>query len=96
MTGTIEIDRYILETLMRDLVGHDRRPAAYLIFLAIIGAGEGAPVAASYQQLADQTGLSKRTVQHAVGHLARRGLLGVERRGPTEPALFRPLAPWRR
>jgi len=96
MNSTIEIDRYVLETLMRDLVGHDRRPASYLTFLAIIGAGDGKPVVASYQQLADQTGLSKRTVQQAVGHLRRRGLLGAERRAPTEPALFRPLAPWRR
>jgi len=30
---TIPIDDYVIDILMRDLVGHDRQPAAYLVFL---------------------------------------------------------------
>lgn len=96
MRDKAQIDRYVLDTLMRDLVGHDRRPASYLIYLAVLGAGNGKPVSLSYQQLSDATGLSKRTVQDAVAHLGGRGLLAIERGARTEPALLRPLEPWRR
>lgn len=91
-----EIDRYILDTLMRDLVGHDRRTASYLVYLSILGVGGGKSVALSHQQLADRAGLSKRAVQDAVTHLVQRGLLALERRARTEPALLKPLTPWRR
>ncbi len=40
-TVTIPIDPYVLDTLMRDLIGHDRRPSAYLVYLALIRAGGG-------------------------------------------------------
>src|SRR4030095_3376176 len=30
---TVPIDRYIVDTLMRDLVGHDRQPSAYLVYV---------------------------------------------------------------
>jgi hypothetical protein len=33
MTSTVPIDAYILDTLMRDLVGHDRQPSAFLVYL---------------------------------------------------------------
>lgn len=96
MQGEIRIDTYVLDTLMRDLVGHDRRASAYLVYLAILSSGGGKPVALSHQQLADRVGLSKRVVQDAVAHLASRGLLVIARRGRTEPALVEPLTPWRR
>ena len=94
MSDTIPIDRYVLDTLMRDLIGHDRRPASYLVYLAVLAAER--PAALSHQQLADRTGLSKRTVQDAIAHLTRRKLIAVEKRERTEPALLTPLAPWRR
>jgi len=47
-------------------------------------------------RLAEQTGLSKRTVQDALGHLAKRGLISIKRAGRTEPAIVEPLFPWRR
>ena len=93
MDATVEFDRYILDVLMRDLVGHDRRPAAYLVYLAV--AGEGRSLV-SHAQLAGRTGLSKRAVQDALRHLAGRGLLRVERRGATEAAALTALTPWRR
>ena len=96
MSDSVGIELYVLDTLMRDLVGHDRRAASFLTYLSVLSAGGGKPVAMSHQQLADQTGLSKRAVQDAVAHLLRRGLLVVERRSRTEPASLKPLAPWRR
>lgn len=96
MTDTVTLDRYVLDSLMADLAGHDRTPAAYLVFVAIWAAGDGCRVALSYADLAARTGLARRTVQSAVAHLHRRELLEVERAGPTETPRYRPLTPWRR
>lgn len=95
-TTAYVIDRYVIDTLMADLIGHDRRPSAFLVYLAIVAeAGEGR-AALSYLQLAERTGLSKRAAQDAVKALANRGLVEVVRRGPTETPQYRPLSPWRR
>ncbi|MBU1348063.1 MAG: helix-turn-helix domain-containing protein [Alphaproteobacteria bacterium] len=96
MTTTVTLDRYVLESLMADLAGHDRTPAAYLVFLAIWSAGDGERVALSYAEIAARTGLSRRTVQTGVAHLHRRELLEMERSGPTETPRYRPRTPWRR
>jgi hypothetical protein len=95
MVAALTIDPYVLDTLMRDLVGHDRRPASYLVYLAIWLAACDRVACLSHQELADRTGLSKRSVQQAIAHLSGRRLLAVERRGRTEAALLTPLAPWR-
>ena len=34
---TIQVDGYVLDVLMRDIVGHDRQPAAYLVYLYLYG-----------------------------------------------------------
>lgn len=94
--AAIELDRYIVETLMRDLVGHDRRPSAFFVYVAIAGLSASKAQAMSYSQLSEVTGLSRRAVQDAVAHLARRKLLEINRVGPTETALYRALSPWRR
>ena len=39
---SLELDRYVLETLMPDLVGHDRRPAAFIVYLALWARTTGA------------------------------------------------------
>lgn len=96
MPATLEIDRYVTDTLMRDLVGHDRRPSAFLVYLAIAAHGADGGRGLSYTDLTEFTGLSKRSVQDAVAHLARRKLLEVHRVGPTEIALYRALKPWKR
>lgn len=46
--------------------------------------------------LGEMTGLSRRSTQDAIAHLARRKLIQVQRVGPTETALYRALKPWRR
>ena len=93
----LRLERYVVDTLMADLVGHDRRPSAFLVYLAVCAAaGEGVAATLSHAQLAERTGLSKRAVQDAAAHLERRGLLTATRRGPTEPPAYTPLTPWRR
>ncbi len=92
----LPVDRYIVDTLMRDLVGHDRRPSAFLVYLAIAAETQGGARGLSYAELAEMTGLSRRSAQYAVGHLAHRRLIEVNRTGPTDTVLYRALAPWRR
>jgi hypothetical protein len=92
----IELDRYVVDTLMRDLVGHDRSPSAFIVYLAIHAAAAEGRALFSYQAMSDLTGLSKRTCQDAVARLNRRGLVEISRRGGTDAAEYRPLRPWDR
>jgi len=94
--GTYCLDGYVLDTLLPDLVGHDRRPAAFLVYLVILAAASNGRASLSHAQLAERAGLSKRSVQAAVALLARRRLIEIVRRGVTETSEYRPLTPWRR
>ncbi len=89
-------DAYVLEALMRDLVGHDHRPSAFLVYLTVTAASQEGAARLSHAQLAERTGLSKRGVQDAVAHLVGRDLLRVTRRGATDVPTYEPLTPWRR
>jgi hypothetical protein len=90
------VDAYVLDALMRDLVGHDHRASAFLVYLGLAAASsEGAP-RLSHAQLAERTGLSKRGVQDAILHLVDRNLLRVMRHGATEISCYKILTPWRR
>lgn len=83
---TVEIDAYVIDTLMRDLVGHDRHPSAFLVYLYLwrrTGGPGGEPARVSLRDLAEATGLSKRAVQDALGRLEHRRLLDVRREGIT-------------
>jgi CRP-like cAMP-binding protein len=95
-TQPITLDHYVVETLMPDLVGHDRRASSFLVYLAVVAAAGGGRAALSHADLAQRTGLSRRGVQDAVAHLRRRQLVEVTRRGATETSEYRPLTPWRR
>ena len=88
------VDAYIVDALMRDLVGHDHRASAFLVYL-VLAASEESAQRLSHAQLAERTGLSKRSVQDAVLHLVDRRLR-VTRRGATDVPRYEPLAPWRR
>ncbi|HEY0369623.1 MAG TPA: helix-turn-helix domain-containing protein [Chthoniobacterales bacterium] len=75
---TIPIDDYVLDVLMRDVVGHDRQPAAYLVYLWLYAQAarrKWKPVTASLRMLAEATGLSKSAVQTALDLLRRRELI---------------------
>ena len=90
------VDAYVLDALMRDLVGHDHRASAFLVYLALTVASESGAPRVSHAQLAERTGLSKRSVQVAVLHLLDRNLLRVTRVGATDVPRYEPLMPWRR
>jgi len=91
------LDDYILEVLMRDLVGHDRAPSAYLVYLHLWGQSEGRRqkvVRASHQTIADATGLSKSAVQGGMRILTRRRLVSVHRQSATAVPEYRVARPW--
>ena len=93
--GHYTIDRYVLDTLLRDLVGHDHRASAFLVYLGVAAASEEGASHLSHAQMAERTGLSKRSVQNGVLHLVDRNLLRVTRRGATDVCGYEPLTPWR-
>jgi len=95
-TQSYSIDRYVLDTLMADLAGHDHKPSSFLAYLAIVAAHADGRASFSHAELAERTGQSRRTVQNAVDNLKRRGLVEVSRQGPTDVATYVPLTPWKR
>jgi hypothetical protein len=95
---TISIDDYVLDVLMRDLVGHDQKPAAYLVYLYLYGQvarKKWNPVAASLRTIGDATGLSKSAVQIALAHLRRRQLIATTTDHVTATPRHRVLRHWR-
>ena len=92
-----EIDNYILDTLLRDLTGHDRRPAAFLVYLWLTGehARRSSDVAISYADLAESTGLSRSSAQSAVRWLIRRKLLSSTKANATAVPVYTVHTPWR-
>lgn len=98
MTTSFRIDRYVADVLLRDLVSHDRSPAAFLVYLyltAQCGESRSGNVALSLADIADRTGLSKRAVQIALAHLRRRKLLKSTQAHPTATPLHTITRPWR-
>ncbi len=95
----LPIDPHIVEVLLPDLVGHDRRPSSFVLYVWLYAATRGAGRRSafySYQMLTDRTGLSKRAVQRAVAHLRRRQLLKVTRRSRTAVPEYTVATPWLR
>jgi len=93
------VDAYVIDVLMPDLVGHDRRPAAFLVYLYLLkqsAAVKRDAVAVSLQTIATMTGLSKSTAQAAVKHLRRRGLLDPQLAATAGHPVRRVVRPWRR
>jgi len=93
------LDPYLVDTLLPDLVGHDRRPSAFLVYLVLwrqarADGGEPREVTLSLRTLAELSGLSKRGVQDALEHLARRRLITSARGTTTAVACFRVHEPW--
>ena len=93
----IHLDEYVLDDLMRDLVGHDRRPATYLVYvwLAAEQQRRKKPVVISYSELAESTGLSKTSAQAAVGWLVRRRMLSVIKENVTATPSYTIQTPWK-
>jgi DNA-binding MarR family transcriptional regulator len=97
--ANIPLDPYVLDVLMADLVGHDRKPSAFLVYLHLAARAQRARrdiVSASLQDIATHTGLSKSSVQAAIRHLRRRHLVAdAPNADPREPRR-RVLRPWQR
>jgi hypothetical protein len=94
----VPVDDYVLDVLMRDLIGHDRRPAAYLVYLYLYGKAARAswkPIAASLRLLAEATGLSKSAVQTALENLRSRELIETTSDHATSVPEHRVLCHWR-
>ena len=96
MAATLPFDPYVVDVLMPDLVGHDRKPSAFIVYLYLAGVARRTGrdrVSASLETIAVRTGLSKSSVQSAIRHLRRRGLLKDEPVSPTDPTRV-VLRPW--
>ena len=95
----LPLDPYVVDTLMPDLVGHDRRPSAFLVYLQLWRRTQGAGrsrVRISLSEIAEATGLSKRAVQEALGTLTRRRLVSLVRESITAVPVYAVHEPWRR
>ena len=94
----VRLDAYVIETLMPDLVLHDRQPSAFLVYLQLWHRSGGGRrrVRASHRHLVDATGLSKSAVQGAIRTLARRQLVQSTRASATAVPEYAVLRPWRR
>src|SRR5688500_8399788 len=93
------LDPYVVETLMPDLVGHDRRPSAFLVsryHCRHTNAGRARGQALPLRSLAEGTGVSKRAVQNAWRALARRRLDTASHATPTSAPTFVVHRPWAR
>jgi hypothetical protein len=92
------LDEYVTDVLMRDLVGHDRRPASFLVYLWLLAEQQRrkSPVAISYQELAESIGISKSSAQSAVSWLMRRKLISAKKVNVTATPHYTVLSPWKR
>lgn len=95
----LQIDAYILDTLMRGLVGHDRQPSAFLVYLFLWRMTHGKErqrVQIALTDIAEHIGISKRSVQDALGSLQKRKLLSITRENITAIPWYTVLRPWKK
>jgi hypothetical protein len=99
MRTYLRLDHYVLDVLMRDLAGHDRRPAAFIVYLHLWAETRGAErrsIRTSHTRIVTSTGLSRRTVQNSLALLLRRRLVRVTREHRTAIPEYLVACPWRR
>jgi DNA-binding GntR family transcriptional regulator len=92
----LPLDDYVVDVLMRDLVGHDRRPVSFLVYLwlAMEQQRRAKGVRISYREMAESIGVSRSSVQASVNWLVRRKLLGVSKERSTATPRYTVLRPW--
>jgi hypothetical protein len=98
VSRAVPIDPYVLDVLLRDLVGHDRHPAAFVAFLylySIAARRRWQPVAMSLRDLAEATGLSKSALQGAMKRLRSRKLVSTAMAHATAKPRHLVLCHWR-
>jgi hypothetical protein len=95
----VQVDAYVIDVLMPDLVGHDRQPSAFLVYLLLwrrtIGADE-VSVQISLLDIASATGLSKRAIQESLQWLRKRRLISIQRASITAVPVYTVKRPWTR
>jgi hypothetical protein len=94
----IQFDFYVLDSLMPDLVGHDKQPSAFIVYVYLwtrLSTTRGRRVRVSHQTVANDTGLSKSAVQAAVRTLIRRRLIRSQLDFKTAVPEYTVLKPWR-
>lgn len=91
------LDDYIVDVLMRDLVGHDHRPVSFLVYLwlAAAQARTGREVQVSFLELAESVGISKSSAQSAVRWLIQRKLLQATKANATAIPCYKAMTPWK-
>ena len=95
----VPVDPYVIDVLMADLVGHDRSPSSFLVYLYLYRRSHGrgaASVTVSLSTLAVDVGLSRRAVQLALRNLVRRRLLRANKAHATAVPVYSVLQTWRR
>jgi hypothetical protein len=96
---SMQIDPYLVDVLMRDLVSHSRSSAAFLVYLQLYrhthGAGRDS-IPMSHSALVEFTGISKRSVQSAIVHLIDRRLVRRRLARPTAVPVYTVLTHWTR
>jgi hypothetical protein len=91
----IQLDTYIIDSLMPDLVGHDRRPSAFIVYLFLWRQAHAEElVQVSLRDIAEGTGLSKRAAQEALRVLERRKLIRSWQAHLTAVPEYKVLTPW--
>src|SRR3954469_17703473 len=95
----ITLDPYVIDCLLPDLVGHDRRLSSFIVYVTLYRKAAlhaNWSVRLSHQSIATAAGLSRSAVQGALAHLQKRQLIDTSRAHPTAVPLHRVLRPWLR
>lgn len=94
---SFRLDEYVVDVLLRDLVGHDHSPAAFVVYLFLwrrtIGERKKR-VRLSHREISLETGLSKSAVQQALRILHRRTLVRSRREHQTDTPEHEVERPW--
>jgi DNA-binding MarR family transcriptional regulator len=96
---SLKLEGYVVEVLLRDLVGHDRSPASFLVYLSLYALTYAAgrrSAQLSLKKVAERTGLSKSAVQAALRILSRRQLIRTHKATRTAVPEYFVLRPWAR
>lgn len=95
----IKLDHYVVDVLMRDLTGHDRKPCSFVVYLFLwyrtVGSDERS-LRASHRTISNCTGLSRRAVQNSIQWLLRRRLVRVHRTHRTAIPEYFVNRPWKK
>src|SRR5262245_18265084 len=96
--STLRAHPYLFDPLMRDIVGHFRKPSSYVVFLYLwfrTSGGKKSEVPLSLREISDGCGLSKSSVQTSIRYLQHRRLLEARRTGPTTKPRYTVHEPWK-